>query len=198
MSKLAIFGFSANPPANHHLTIVRTLTRVFKRVIIIPRGTDKNKLSTYETAPAQRKEMVRLAFLKIPNLEIDYYDLDNNIFTPTWMIDKKYKDLFPDSEIWHVVGGDIVKGGKDGNSEIEKKWRKGKEIWHNLNWAVIDHPAYPIDSLDLPPRNMIVKMKSFSGRSTDIRNRIAANQPISDLIPPAVEKYIIKNNLYKN
>ena len=194
---IIIFGFSANPPGDHHLYIVQKLTQLFRNVIVIPRGPDKNKPSIYETTPSQRKKMVRLAFSNIPNLEIDYRDLDNNIFTPTWAIDQKYKARFPNSEIWHAVGGDLVKGGANENSEIQKSWRKGKEIWRNLNWAVINHPAYPVDPLDLPPKNMIVKMESFSGRSTTIRDRIEANQPISDLVPPAVEKYIIKNNLYK-
>lgn len=198
MNKIALFGFSANPPAKHHTFIVKNILKLFGKVIIIPRGTDSNKPSTFETTSNQRKEMVNLVFSDIPNLDIDFNDLDNEKFTPTWALDQKYKRLFPDSEIWHVVGGDIVVGGQDGNSEIQKKWQKGEEIWEKLNWAIIDHPGFPINIADLPPKNFIIKMTEFKGRSTEIRNKMALNESITKLVTPKVREYIIKNNLYKN
>jgi len=197
MKKMAIFGFSANPPANHHILIVRKLIRLFQKVVIIPRGTDSNKPSTFETTPLQRKEMVRLAFHNLPNAELDLSDLDENVFTPTWMLDKKYKAKFPNSEIWYVIGGDIVKDGSTNNSEIHKKWQKGSEILETLNWAIIDHPNYTINPPDLPPHNFLIKMDGFKGRSTTVRNRVISGQPINGLIPPEIEEYIKKNNLYK-
>jgi nicotinic acid mononucleotide adenylyltransferase len=83
MPKLVIFGFSANPPANHHLAIVQELLKIFEKIIVIPRGTDQNKLSTTATTHNQRKDMVNLMFSDLPNIEIDFSDLDGNIFTPT-------------------------------------------------------------------------------------------------------------------
>lgn len=193
-----IFGFSANPPANHHLTIIHKLIELFGKVIIIPRGTNSDKPSTSKTTPDQRRDMVNLIFANEPNVEIDFYDLDNSLFTPTWMIDQKYKARFPDSEIWHTVGGDIVDGGAENNSEIQKRWQKGSEIWTKLNWAVISHSNCPVNPDDLPPKNMLIKMGGFGGRSTDVRNRIATNLSISNLVSPKIEEYIVRNNLYKN
>lgn len=197
MSKIIIFGLSANPPANHHLLIVQKLIEIFGKVVIIPRGSNSDKPSTTTTTHDQRKEMVHLVFSGLPHIEIDFSDLDKNIFTPTWMIDQKYKTKFPDSEIWHAIGGDLIKDGAGGNSEIQTKWQKGSEIWTNLNWAVINHPGLPINPDDLPPKSMTIKMDSLEGRSTIIRNRLASGQSITDLVPPKVEKYIIKNNLYR-
>ena len=34
MKRVVIFGFSANPPANHHLVIIQELFKVFGKVII--------------------------------------------------------------------------------------------------------------------------------------------------------------------
>lgn len=195
--RVVIFGFSANPPGNHHLAIVQELLETFRRVIVMPRGTDSNKPSTAITTPAQRKEMVKLVFSNLPNTEIDFFDLDQKNFTPTWMIDQKYKTRFPDLEIWHVVGGDLIKGGASGNSEIQEKWRKGKEIWENLNWAVIDHLNHPINLNNLPPHNMLIEIDKLNGRSTIIRNKVATNQPIGDLVSPEIEEYITKNGLYE-
>lgn len=197
MNKLVIFGLSANPPANHHLLIISKLKELYEKVVVIPRGTGSNKPSTNSTSHDQRKEMVQIVFGKIPDVDIDFYDLDNNIFTPTWLIDQKYKALYPDLEIWHAIGGDLVKGGSTGESEIEIKWQKGSEIWSKLNWLVISSLNCPVNPDDLPPHNNLLKMDHLEGRSTTIRERVAANQTITDLVPPETEQYIIKNNLYK-
>ena len=162
MSDIILFGLSANPPANHHIGIVRSLLEVSSKVIIIPSGTRKQKPSTSTTSPKDRKEMVSLAFGQVPNTEIDFYDLDNETFTPTWLLDKKYKDKFPDSKIWHAIGGDLVAGGKNGESEIQRIWQKGNEIWNQLNWIIIDHPLLPVNSEDLPPNGKIVEISGFS------------------------------------
>ncbi len=197
MPKLVTFGFSANPPANHHLAIVQELIKIFEKIIVIPRGTDQNKLSTAATTHNQRRDMVSLMFSDLPNIEIDFSDLDGNTFTPTWMIDQKYKAKFPDLEIWHAAGGDLIKGGSEGHSEIQERWQKGLEIWTNLNWAIIDNPDCPIDFKDLPSKNIIVKIGKLSGRSTIVRNKVISNQPISDLVSPEIEKYIKDHELYK-
>jgi|SRR3989344_609381 len=197
VKRLVIFGASFNPPANHHIIIARRLIEEFDKVIIIPCGIRSDKPSTTAASPPHRKEMVKLAFSNIQNVEIDHYDLDNDTFTPTWMLDEKYKDKFPEYEIWHMTGGDLILMGRNGNSEIQRLWNKGERVWKNLNWAVIDHPDYPIDPRDLPPKNCLIKMDAFFGRSTLIRRRAARNESISDLVPSELEKYIKKNNLYK-
>ncbi len=197
MKKLIEFGASFNPPGNHHFLIARRLIEIFDKVIIVPCGIRSDKPSTAAAPPLGRKEMVRLAFGKIPSLEIDYYDLDNNTFTPTWILDVRLKAKYPEFEIWHMIGGDLVFMGRNGDSEIQRVWDKGREIWETLNWAVIDHPDYPIDPRDLPPKHCLVEMNSFFGRSTLIRRKAARSEPIGDLVPPEVEKYIVENGLYK-
>lgn len=196
MGKIIEFGASFNPPGNHHSIIAKRLIEIFDKVIIAPCGIRLDKPSTAAASPFHRKEMIKLAFADIPSLEIDFYDLDNNTFTPTWMLDKRYKDRFPGSEIWHMIGGDLIFGGRNSNSEIQRIWDRGNEIWKDLNWAVIDHSDYPIDPRDLPPRNMLVKMNAFRGRSTVIRRRLTSGQPIDDLVRPEVAEYIYENRLY--
>src|SRR3989338_6153277 len=60
MSDIILFGLSANPPATHHIGIVRSLLEVSSKVIIIPSGTRKQKPSTSTTSPKDRKEMVEV------------------------------------------------------------------------------------------------------------------------------------------
>lgn len=197
LPRIGIFGSSLNPPGNHHIFIAKELAKFFDKTFIIPCGIRTDKPSTASASPANRKEMTKLAFSKIPDLEIDFYDLDNNIFTPTWFLDQKYRKLFLNYEIWNIVGGDIIEGGHERKSEIQRVWQKGEEIWKSLNWAIIDQPDCQIDARDLPPNNLLIKMGRFKGRSTKIRNNITAGLPITDLVPQKIEYYITKNNLYR-
>ncbi|KKT81909.1 MAG: hypothetical protein A3B99_04475 [Candidatus Yanofskybacteria bacterium RIFCSPHIGHO2_02_FULL_44_12b] len=197
MSKIVIFGGALNPPANHHVAIVKKLAEAFDKVIIIPSGVRSEKPSTSVISPEHKKEMAKLAFQNIAGVKIDFYDLDNNIFTPHWMLNEKYRNQYPGAEIWFAVGGDIVVGGKTGDSEIQRLWQKGREIWNNLNYAVISPQDYPVSFEDLPPKNVVIGLDKLVGRSTLIRKRLAGNLPIDDLAPVPVVKYIKKHNLYR-
>lgn len=198
MSKIIIFGTSCNPFGNHHLRIIRALLEKFGRVLVYPCGNrPEDKPSTLLASPRDKIEMLGLGLLGTTNVFMDCHDLVANTFTPTWKLDQIYKKEFPKSEVWHVVGGDLVQGGANINSEIQKKWQRGKEVWSNLNWVVIHHPGCTVNGKDLPPHSELVKLPEFGGRSTYIRNRVRLGISITDLVPPKVEKYILKHNLYK-
>ncbi len=196
MTKLAIYGLSGNPPANHHLVIIEKLIDNFDSVIVVASGARAQKPSTIPVPPFHKKAMIRLALEDVPNIEIDFYDLNNETFTPHWLLDRRYKEKYPSAERWFVIGGDIISGGKDGKSEIQRIWQKGPEIWSSLNYAVIDHPGCPVDSSDLPPNSMVVKMEKLRGRSKLIREKIMAGLPIDGLVPDKVADYIKENDPY--
>lgn len=196
-SRIIIFGSSCNPLGNHHLNIIRSLVEIFGKVIVYPCGArPKQKPSTNLVSRWHKKNLVRLALSGQDGVDIDLHDLDFNEFTPTWLIDQRYR-AFSDIEVWHVIGGDLIKEGATGNSEIQTTWEKGKEIWQNLNWIVIDHPNCPIDPADLPPKSILIKIDKLSGRSSDIRERIQKGLSVTGLVPKEVEKYIVSQDLYR-
>lgn len=197
MKKLVVFGGTFSPPGLHHLNIALKLTEIFDSVIVFPCGIRTGKISTSSVISDDRKIMASLTFSKFINLRLNLSDLDRNVFTPTWSIDDLYKRVYPDWQIWHHIGGDLIAGGKNQNSEIQKKWQKGKEIWDRLNWAIINHANCPIDHSDLPPKNMVIDIKPLAGRSSIIRERIAEGKDITSLVTPEVADYIIKHRLYK-
>lgn len=196
--RVAVYGGSFNPPSLHHFLITKKLLEWFNEVIIAPCGprTDKDSLKlAYAEA---RKKMVLLNFGGSARVKIDTSDIDSGIFTPAYLLDEKYKKLYPDKEIWHVVGGDLIVGGKDGGSEIQRLWKNGKKIWSALNFAVVSRPGFNLVFDDLPPKSEIIECENLTGSSTALRAMISNGEDASLYLKPAVYELIKKSKLYKS
>ncbi len=194
--RTVIFGGSLNPPGINHQLIVERLAEAFDSVIVVPCGIRADKSTTALVSPAHRKAMTTLTFQGMPKVEIDFSDIDHDDFTPTYLLQERYAQRFPDAEIWHAVGGDLVARGHDGNSEIQKSWKRGKEVWQNLKFAVISQPGLPVAVEDLPPSSRIVEIEIILGRSTTVRQMILQGKPIDTVVTPKVAEYIKEQKLY--
>lgn len=196
--RVAIYGGSFNPPAAHHRQIAEQLIKWFRGVVVTPCGTRTDKDALQETPFACRKTMAQLNFGDLPGVAIDTDDLDTGVFTPQYALDEKYKSRYTGSEIWHVVGWDLINGGRDSNSEIQRLWKKGAEIWSALNFTVIVRPGFVPVQEDLPPRSELFEIEHLVGSSTAIRAAIAEGGDAGALLMPEVREYIQRNGLYKS
>jgi nicotinate (nicotinamide) nucleotide adenylyltransferase len=195
--RLAIFGGSFNPPGMHHLRIAKKLASIFDVVMVVPCGMRPDKQATNFVLPALRGQMVSLTFLNQELIMVDPVDLDNpDRFMKQHELDRHYKKNLPQAEIWHVVGADLVKGGSVGESEIQRNWAHGKQVWQNLNFAVITRPGFPIAKEDLPPHHQLIELE-VDGSSTEIRERIQLGLPIHCLVAPGVNELIREQRLYR-
>ena len=195
-NSLAVFGTSSNPPGLHHKNIAEHLAKEFDVVIVVPSGTREQKESLLHVPQRHRKAMASINFEGMHNVRVDYHDLDNDTFTPTWMLQERYAKAFPNSQIWFAVGGDLVAGGREEKSEIQREWIRGEEVWQNLNFALINHPGRKIHPADTPPNYRMVNIPAFQGRSTHIRELLARGESITGFVHPRVEAYIKENKLY--
>lgn len=194
--RIVLFGGSFNPPHKVHHEIARILDEDSDIVFIIPCGTSRHKSSINIVAAKYRMEMVEAVFADLARVEIDCYDLKNDVFTPTYLLQERYEKFFPNSQIWHVIGEDIIAGGHNLNSEIHRSWDHGNEIWNKLNFLVIVRPGYGARPEDMPPSSKIVELEKIMGSGTLIRSRIENGEPIDDLVDPEVIKIIRKYGLY--
>lgn len=196
--RVALYGTSANPPCRHHIRIAEELTKYFDKVIVIPCGIRPDKESANILPLHHRKALAEAAFGKLARIEIDYHDLENNSYTPTYYLQERYVEKFPGAELWHAVGTDIIVGGGAGNSEIHRIWNHGTLIWGKLNWAVVYRPGCEVTEKDMPPHSLgPIVIRNLVGSGTMVRQRIAKGEPISYLVIPEVETYIKKFDLYK-
>ena len=72
----------------------------------------------------------------------------------------------------------------------------GPELWSTLNFAVFIRGGSSFDHADLPP-NRLVFYSGTAGASKKVRWRLSEGLPISGLVSPAVEQYIIEHGLYR-
>lgn len=194
---ISLFGGSFNPVGRHHVLIVRELVNISNRVIIIPCGLRPDKETVNGTKLEHRRNMVKLAFSGISGATFDFDDLDYHVYRPTYELQSKYEEYFPHDQIWHTIGADLVVGGGDGKSEIQKIWDKGEEIWHTLHFLIILRPGYTVRDNDLPPYSAVVEIPGLAGSSTMIRNRVSRGELIDDLVTPEIGEYIRTHGLYK-
>lgn len=195
--RIAIFGGSFNPPCSHHIRIAQKLTEYFDKIIIIPCGMRNDKPSTNIVDTKHRMEMAKLAFSTLPKVEIDFSDLKNDKYTHTYYLEQRYEKVYPNAEIWHVAGTDIIKGGKNQQSEIHKNWKLGGVIWQTLNWIIISRPGYEISEFDMPARSQLIEIENLIGSGTMIRNLIKQGTTTDNLLTREVKDYIREKSLYK-
>lgn len=193
--KVALFGGSFNPSALHHRAVVEALVPHFDKIIVIPCGPRPDKEQTNDIEPAHRAAMADMAFRGIPKVEVDLFDLEHATFTKTHKLDELY-GLKEGGEIWHVVGTDLIAGGEEGQSPIQRQWAEGESLWRRCRFAVVSRKDHPFKQADLPPQSMVINGVK-GGASTDIRERVFRRQPYDGLVAPDVAAYVERYNLYR-
>jgi NAD kinase len=195
--KKAIFGGAFNPPGVHHFEVARAVrdTNLFDELRVVVCGPRPDKPTTNDIAPVHRAVMADLTFKPLgEKVHVDLSDLELNTFTRTEELHARHSR--DGSELWHVVGTDLIAGGKDGVSVIHRVWVNGPELWNRLRFVVCVREGVPFDEADLPPRHMLLHVGS-GGSSEEIRRRASNHLSLDGLVVPAVAEYIERNHLYR-
>lgn len=193
LQRIAVFGGSFNPPGLHHLRIAEALCMRFDEVIVVPCGPRDDKSATNLLPPIYRAVMADLTFSGVPNVEVDLFDLEQETFTRTCDLDRRYSVR---GEVWHVVGVDLIKGGATGNSEVQRSWMQGSWLWQHARFAVFTRPGYELNPADLPPNHELMEL-NVPGASSEIRQHIAHGEEVGSLVTPKVLAYIQRYGLYR-
>ncbi len=190
---VAIFGGNFNPPGLHHRLIAEALAQHFDEVIVVPNGPRPDKPTTNDVEPIYRAAMVDMTFRGLAQVEVDLFDLEQATFTTTDVLDRMYA---PRGERWHVVGTDLIQGGKAGASFIQQRWLDGEAQWRNLNFAVIVRPGFDLDRGDLPPHSRVIETDA-PGSSYRIREKAFRREQVDGLVLDDVARYIDRYRLYR-
>lgn len=191
--RIALFGGSFNPPGLHHRLLVETLARHFDHVLVIPCGPRPDKATTNIIPPLYRAAMADITFGGMEGVEVDLSDLEQNVFTRSHALEKRYAHR---GEIWHVVGLDLIKGGAAGQSEIQRSWENGAELWAASRFAVLTRPGHRFDNADLPPHAVTIDV-DVPGSSSEIRDLIQRGESADHLLTPRTVAYIQRYGLYR-
>ena len=190
--ELALWGGNFNPPGVHHIEIARALAKIAKRVLIYPAGPREEKRQQNAIASSFRAALIDLAFRDIERVELDFSDLENQVFTTNFELSKRYSDV----DLWHVVPQEFVEGGATGTSLIQKWWEGADELWSSAKFLVVHTRNRKPNPSDLPPNHRLLEVNE-EGRSQDIRAALVRGDSVADKIEPSVLNFIESRGLYR-
>jgi len=212
--KLGLYGGTFNPIHLGHLKAAEEIivSIGLDKICFVPSNIPPHKDDHFLIDGIHRFKMIKLSIANndkfcVSDYEISRQDVSYTINTLRYF-SKKYRD----DELFFIVGNDIF-------NEIET-WKNYKSLFDLANFIVILRPGFTEDFDYLPvalsevfryyegdsekaiyknkSSKMLIKLKikGLKISSSDIRNLAIDSKPIKNLVPPPVEKYILKHNLY--
>jgi nicotinate-nucleotide adenylyltransferase len=212
---VGIFGGSFDPVHQAHLALARSSLQALQldELRWIPTGNPWQKTRTVTDA-VHRVAMVQAAIAGEPRFVLDRIEVDRS--GPSYTLDtvraltsgrdgapEGPPDATPDSPPAHaqVPAGTqwFLIIGQDQYSSLHT-WRHWQELLSLVTLAVANRPgdnrAPHADVQRLAHHMVPLPMLDIS--STQIRQRVAAGQDITPLVPPAVARYIELHGLYRS
>lgn len=195
--KLCTFFGTFNPIHNAHIELAQYVEENynFDKIIFVPAFCPPHKTTDSKMAN-HRLKMVQLALEKYPEFEVSDIEFNLGEISYTFYSIEKFYEIYEiDGKINFLIGTDA--------------------FWNIKTWHRIDELKDMVKFLVFPRNGSIVKEKFEKLReegfdfemldvepvdisSTLIRLKKEYRQSISDIIPPVVEDYIVKNGLYED
>lgn len=190
--KIGVFGGTFNPPHNGHVRLAKAAADELKldKLLVIPSCIPPHKIAAKLADGQERLEMCRLAFGCDPRFEVSPMELERGSRSYTVETLRELKALYPDSELYFIVGSDML--------ESFDKWYLWQEI---LSLSVLctasREEGYNPDLSrfgKLAERIKIITLDPLEVSSTQIRN--SAGEVSPELLDPKVAAYIREHGLY--
>lgn len=208
MKRIAIFGGTFNPVHVEHVnTAVAAVSLLgLDKIIIVPTFLPPHK-NVSPAKSSDRINMLKIAFKDIPKAEISDFETEQGGKSYSYITAEHFKSLYPDAELFMLVGGDMLKDFKT--------WKYPERILNAVRLAVVLREGYDCDINAEREYFLRVFKKDFtvlnfvgkSVSSTEIRTFLAFGikpQGVSDevfdyikdnsvYLPDKYEKYILSN-----
>ena len=187
-----MLGGTFDPPHLGHLVIAQEALHQLglDRLLVMPAAVPPHKRDREVTDGALRLEMARAAFGDVEGVEVSEVELRRE--GPSYTADplRHQRAAHPDAALHLLLGADQVR-------ELDT-WRE-PEVVRSLATLVVfrragEEPALPgegggpVVPLEIPRLDI---------SSTEIRRRVAAEEPIRFLVPDAVGSIIAREGLYR-
>jgi nicotinate-nucleotide adenylyltransferase len=192
MKRVGLFGGSFDPVHNAHLALARLALDQLKldEVRWIPAGRPWQKARQLADA-ADREAMVRLAIEGEPRFVVDRTELRRRGVSYTLDTVRELNAAEPGTAWFLILGQDQY--------ATLHTWRDWRELVELVTLAIANRPdAEPTVNPHIArvPHQMVT-LPMMNVSSTEVRRRVAAGEPIADLVPDAVASYIERRRLYR-
>lgn len=190
--RLGVFGGRFDPVHHGHLLLAQQALEMtaMDYVDFVPAAQAVHKATV--ASAEHRAVMLELATAAHPRFRVSYCELLRD--APSYTIDtaRYYRKTYPNAELFFLIGADAYQHIAD--------WDDAEELVSIMTMVVLARPPMVLETLEnLPsPFNEALFLNSpqFELSSSDIRQRLANQQPIRYRIPSEVESYLVKHNLY--
>lgn len=196
--RLGIFGGSFDPVHNGHLALARACQKQagLDEVWFMPTAVQPLKQKGPHATDAQRLELLSLATYSEPNWRVSRLEIDRGGMSYTIDTLRQLNEELPDAVLFFLMGADAVHDAP--------QWRDPKRIFA-LATPLVVHRSGESDpdlaalrilcAANKQPR--LIEMPPVDASSSEIRRRIAAGEPINDLVPASIAEYIERHRLYR-
>jgi nicotinate-nucleotide adenylyltransferase len=196
--KIGIFGGSFDPVHKEHVHFVRAAIDCLHldKVFVMPAHTRPHKPYRVLSSDRDRLEMCRLAFSRLPEVEISNYEIAQGGTSYTYLTCRHFRELFPDAEIFFLVGTDMLRDFPT--------WKNPQSIVQDVTIAVCGrndlHGWWEEEQKDFVEKfgRTFVRV-DYNGEdvaSTKIRVLAGAGMRLTDYVDEKTAEYIRKNGLY--
>jgi len=213
--RIGLFGGTFDPIHNGHLKAAKEIIEKLEldHLYFIPAYIPPHKTNLGITSSHHRLEMVRRAIQGTPKFSVSEYELNKKEVSFSIETIKHYKSLFsPATDLYFIVGTDAFLG--------ISTWKRVDEIFANCNLIVVSRPGYKLKPFNQIVRNpklfkefvtikegeeykhytghfvYLFQLSSIDISSTELRKKIAAEEPVASDLSPSVIDYIHVNSLY--
>ena len=189
------FGGSFNPIHNGHLRCAQAVaaTQGYEQILLIPSAQPPHKPDSADLASAaDRLAMCRLATAGSALFEVDDIEMRREGASFTLDTGRELKARGIDPIHW-LIGADMLM--------YLPRWHRPLDLLAEVHFVVMARPGWRIDWSKLPQefqrlRGHVVGVPQIDISATEIRRRVAAGEPIDQMVPPAVAHYIAQRRLY--
>jgi nicotinate-nucleotide adenylyltransferase len=186
MTKIALFGTSADPPTIGHQTILKWLASNYDLVVV---WASDNPFKKHQTSLTRRSEMLQLTIEEIKTIHHNIQLHPELSDRYTLVTINKAREIWQEAEFTLVIGTDLV--------EQISKWYRVRELLQQVRLLIIPRSEYNLEPQALAQLNnlgckyQIANFKTIPTSSTAYR----LNKDRT-VLTPAVKTYIDRHNLY--
>jgi len=194
--KIGIFGGTFDPPHNGHLALAEAAKEALglDEVIFMPAYRNPLKAKGRSTPAKHRLEMVKRLVAGRPGMAVSDSEVSRG--GPSYAIDtlSELQHVQP-GEYWFILGSDALKS--------LPQWKQPERLLKICRLAAaVRPPQDPKEVLMRFPAEVknvvdIVEMKPIELSASDLRDKVARGQSISQWVPKTVLQYIEDQKLYK-
>lgn len=199
MNKIGVLGGSFDPVHLGHLSLAKDalIQGSLDQVILMPVHRQPFKLNTGLSSDEDRLSMLQEAIKDVPGLVVSDWEIKSKGISYTYRTLRALKEQYPKTKIYFITGTDTF-------LKINL-WKNAEELLSENNFIIGHRPGYREQELVERVSQLkrvyeteinIINNTRLLISATEIRRLVADGGNISQLVPPGVERYIIKHGLY--